>query len=79
MNRPLLDALNAGAATTAAAELRGETAQQSFALGVKAFFENLPDGTARELLARKQPYHNWQTAFAAEISLTLDADVLAKG
>lgn len=79
MNQPLLDALNAGAATAAAAELRGETAQHAFAVGVQAFFENLPDGTAKELLARKQPFHTWQKAFSAEISLTLDADVLTKG
>jgi len=69
MNQPLLDALNAGTAETAAAELRGETATVAFRAGVKAFFEALPDGTARDIMARKLPFHSWQKAFAAEISL----------
>lgn len=78
MNQPLLDALNAGAAETANQELRGEPAAAAFRRGVATFFRELPDGVARELIARKQPFHGWQAAFAAEISLLDDADFLTK-
>lgn len=77
MNPQLKAALDAGAAEAIAQELRGETASFAFRKGVQVFFLALPGGTARELLARKLPYHNWQAAFAAEISLIDDANLLA--